>query len=185
MSQMTITIKNESGVPRRFLLFQDIPKPNNGPSSSIFTNVYQRSPKIQSGDNAMVTFTMKNEYFAMYGTSSNNDDGTVRVYTSASVPCKLGPGGTVAVVSTFDGEGEDPTWDPKAAAGQSTSANGGFSIVTDTSFRYRNSSKFLHIAADMRHETYDKQWATNRTQTTSTSAAAPGIPKTLGPLSQS
>lgn len=136
----SITIKNNSNVARRFLLFQDMPKPSNGPSSKVFTNVYQRSPKIQSGDDSRVSFQMKAEYFAIYGTSSDNDDGTVRVYTSSSVPVKLGPAGSVVVMSTQDGAGEDPIWDKSAAVGLSTNARGGFSLVTDTSFRYPNPS---------------------------------------------
>jgi hypothetical protein len=40
MSTFSITINNNSNVARRFLLFQDMPAPNNGPSSTVFTNVY-------------------------------------------------------------------------------------------------------------------------------------------------
>lgn len=143
MSTFTITINNNSNVPRRFLLFQDMPDPTNGPSSQVFTNVYQRSPKIQSGDDSRVSFQMKQEYFAIYGTGSESSDGSVRVYTSSSVPVKLGPGGTTVVVTTQDGQGDDPAWDKAAASGQSTGAKGGFSIVTDTSFKFLNPSKAI------------------------------------------
>jgi hypothetical protein len=134
----SITIKNNSNIARRFLLFQDMPQPSNGPGSKVFTNVYQRSPKIQSGDDSRVTFAMKAEYFAIYGTSSDNDDGTVRVYTSSSVPVKLGPGGSTVVMTTQDNNGEDPIWDKAAMSGKSTAAKGGFSLVTDSSFKYPN-----------------------------------------------
>ncbi|KAB5583395.1 hypothetical protein GE09DRAFT_300493 [Coniochaeta sp. 2T2.1] len=138
MSTFSITINNNSNVARRFLLFQDMPAPTNGPSSTVFTNVYQRSPKIQSGDDSRVSFQMKQEYFAIYGTASESSDGSVRIYTSSSVPVKLGPGGTTVVVTTQDGEGNDPSWDKAAAVGQTTGAKGGFSIVTDTSFKFPN-----------------------------------------------
>lgn len=141
MSTFTITLNNQSNVARRFLLFQDMPSPINGPSSKVFTNVYQRSPKIQSGDDSRVSFQMKQEYFAIYGTASQNDDGTVRVFTSSSVPVKLGPAGSTVVVTTQDGVGDDPAWDKSAASGQTTGAKGGFSIVTDTSFKFPNPSK--------------------------------------------
>lgn len=140
MSTFSITIRNASNAPRRFLLFQDMPAPTNGPSSTVFTNVYQRSPKIQSGDDSHVSFQMKQEYFAIYGTGSESSDGSVRIYTSSAVPVKLGPGGSTVVLTTQDGQGDDPAWDKAAAAGQSTGAKGGFSIVTDTSFKYPNPS---------------------------------------------
>ena len=150
MATYTIRIKNESNRPRRFLLFQDLPKPSNGPSDKVFTNVYQRSPKIESGNGSSTTFSMKQEYFAIYGTSSDNDDGTVRVYTSASMSAKLGPGGTVAVVSTQDGEGTDPIWDTAAATSSPpTGAKGGFSIVTDNTFKYPNPSKSASTPANI------------------------------------
>lgn len=147
MSSFTITIYNKSNVARRFLLFQDMPAPSNGPDSQVFTNVYQRSPKIASDDDSRVSFQMNQEYFAVFGTGSDNPDGSVRVYTSSSKPVKLGPNGTTAVVTTQDGEGNDPAWDND---GPPTNAKGGFSIITDTSFKYPNPSESPPLAPSFR-----------------------------------
>jgi hypothetical protein len=137
MNTFQIVIKNKYGADKRFLLLQAIPSPTNGPSGDVFTNVYQRSPKIQSGESS-VQFAMQQEYFAIIGTASKSDDGTHRVYTNSSLPIKLGPGGTIATVTTQD---NDPMWDVNVTAGKTTAIKGGFAIVTDNSFTTDNPSK--------------------------------------------
>ena len=133
----TITIKNKSTGFKRFLLFLEAPQLSHGPNGDVFHNVYQRSPKVQSGEHSLVEFQVDDRWFAVYGTSSNNDIGSPRVYTGDSVPVKPGPDGTVAVLSTSDG---DPYWDDTAAQGKSTSTQGGFTIITDASFKTLNES---------------------------------------------
>jgi hypothetical protein len=51
---------------------------------------------------------MTQKYFAIYGTASESSDGSVRVYTSSSVPVKLGPNGSTVVLTTQNGQGSDP-----------------------------------------------------------------------------
>ncbi|KAG5655637.1 hypothetical protein KAF25_009136 [Fusarium avenaceum] len=130
MSTFQIVINNKYGANKRFLLLQAIPPPTNGPSGDIFTNVYQRSPIIQSGA-SKVQFMMQQEYFAIIGTANKSDDGTHRVYTNEYLPTKLGPGGTIAAVTTQD---NNPMWDVNAAAGKTLAVKGGFAIVTDNTF---------------------------------------------------
>ncbi|KAH7232872.1 hypothetical protein BKA59DRAFT_313137 [Fusarium tricinctum] len=138
MNTFQIVIKNKYGADKRFLLLQAIPSPTNGPSGDVFTNVYQRSPKIQSGESS-VQFAMQQEYFAIIGTASKSDDGTHRVYTNSSLPIKFGPGGTIATVTTQD---NDPMWDVNVTAGKTTAIKGGFAIVTDNSFTTDNPNPF-------------------------------------------
>jgi hypothetical protein len=148
MTTFQIVINNKYGADKRFLLLQANPSPTNGPSGDIFTNVYQRSPKIQSGDSS-VQFVIQQEYFAIIGTANKSDDGTHRVYTNSYLPTKLGPGGTIAVVTT---QHNDPMWDVSAAAGKTLAVKGGFAIVTDNTFTTDNPSKsFQTLSYKLRH----------------------------------
>ena len=133
----TITITNQSNSPKRFLLFQDAPKPTNGPTGKVFWNVYQRSPKIESGDDSKTRFEMDSQFFAIYGTATTNDIGNVRVYTSNSKSVKLGPDGSVAALTADQG---DPKWNDEVAKDKKTAAKGGFSIITDDKFEFPNKS---------------------------------------------
>ncbi|KAK1505892.1 uncharacterized protein CCOS01_16582 [Colletotrichum costaricense] len=91
MASFKITIKNKSNSDRAFLLFQDMPGA------------------------AHTDFTMKQQYCAIYGTSQATADGAIRVDTGDSVPAKLGPNGTLAVVTT-----------------------GGFDLRADNTFKFPN-----------------------------------------------
>ncbi|KAL8788390.1 MAG: hypothetical protein Q9195_007308 [Heterodermia aff. obscurata] len=133
----SITIINQSNSPKRFLLFQDVPKPKNGPTGNVFWNVYQASPKIESGDDSKTRFEMDSQFFAIYGTASANDIGNVRVYTSNSKRVKLGPDGSV-VALTADEKEEYPKWNDAFDKDKKTAAEGGFSIVTDDKFKFPN-----------------------------------------------
>ncbi|RPA87715.1 hypothetical protein BJ508DRAFT_233275 [Ascobolus immersus RN42] len=103
-----IQIVNESNDSQRFLLFQDLPAPSNLDQEDVFTNVFQRSKRIPSGPQSAVGFTLKQEYFAIYGDAKKNADGTVRVYTKNSTPAKLGPQGSATFITTFEKNVEEP-----------------------------------------------------------------------------
>jgi hypothetical protein len=71
-----------------------IPKPSNMPGSDVFTNGYQRSPRIQGNVTSNVTFETTTQIFASYGTWRMSKDGKVRVSTSDYKQAKMGPGGS-------------------------------------------------------------------------------------------
>lgn len=150
----TITITNQSNTPKRFLLFQDMPRPTNGPTGKVFWNVYQASPKIESGNDSKARFEMDSEFFAIYGTSSARDIGNVRVYTNNSKSVKLGPDGSVAALTA---DGESPKWNDEFAKGKKTAAKGGFSIMTDDTFTFPNRSKFR---LSLSHRIFNAVWLT-------------------------
>lgn len=134
----SVSITNHSNSPKRFLLFQDAPKPTNGPTGDVFYNVYQRSPKIASGEKSKTDFQMDSQFYAIYGTSSSGAGGTVRVTTSDSKEVKLGPNGSMVGLTTKDG---DPLWDEARVKGKTTAAKGGFSFLTDHTFKFPNPGK--------------------------------------------
>jgi hypothetical protein len=131
----TITIHNQSNDVKRFLLFQDVPAPTNGPSGQVFSNVYQAGPKTSSGK---TEFQTDSQFYAVFGTSSGLGSN-VRVITGDQKKVKLGPGGDVVALTTAGGT--DPQWDEKSVKGKATAAKGGFSFVTDHSFKFPNQSK--------------------------------------------
>lgn len=141
MATFTITIKNHSNTERQFLLFQDMPEPTNAPQGTVFSNVYQQSPLIQSDNSASTTFSMQQDYYAMCGTEVSAPNGRVRVSTSDYTKATLGPGGTIAPLTTINRNGQDPAFNQAAAAGRTSPAKGGFSIETDHSFTFPNPSK--------------------------------------------
>lgn len=142
----TITIKNASLVKQSFMLFQSLPKPSNLPQSNVFTNVYQRSNQIQGDGINKATFQITNEYWAVYGTSSQSTDGLVKISTSDSRKVTLGPAGSFFVLSTLPGDddkpdGVSPFFDAAQAGTQTTDAGGAFTIRSDGSFSVLNPSK--------------------------------------------
>ncbi|KAK1523114.1 hypothetical protein CPAR01_13967 [Colletotrichum paranaense] len=137
MANFKITINNKSNSDRAFLLFQDMPIPSNLNQKNVFANIYQRSPTINGKGAAHTDFTMKQQYYAIYGTSQTTADGAIRVDTGDSVPAKLGPNGTLAVVTTVDHNGTDPTWDQSQMA-NTAQAKGGFDLRADNTFKFPN-----------------------------------------------
>lgn len=101
---------------------------------------------------------MDNQFYAIYGTASSSDIGTTRVYTSDSKIVKLGPNGSVVALTADNG---DPMWDDVAAAGKTTMAKGGFSILTDHTFKVPNESKYRlgrtssNLPRDLTHDSVD------------------------------
>lgn len=92
---------------------------------------------------------LQQEYFAIIGTANKSDDGTHRVYTNEYLPTKLGPGGTIAAVTTQD---NNPMWDVKAAAGKTLAVKGGFAIVTDNTFTTDDPGRsFKALSYKLRH----------------------------------
>ncbi|EXF77488.1 hypothetical protein CFIO01_05683 [Colletotrichum fioriniae PJ7] len=140
MASCSITISNGSNSDRTFFLLQDVPPPTNAIPNDIFTNVYQCSPIINGNGNARMEFTMKQQYFAIYGTSQEDDDGSTRVDTTDSIPVMLGPGGTLAVVTTIDGDGTNPIWDQPIMS-HGAQPRGGFDLGTDNTFRFPSPNK--------------------------------------------
>lgn len=145
-NQYTITITNKSHSPQKFALFQEVPTPSRSAKKDVFTNVYLSSGNIQSGATSTAKFTVKTQYYALYGTTQQGDDGNTRVDTSDSVEAKLGPNGTYVVIST-DADGS-PFFDQTAAAGKSVSTAGAFTIATDNTIKYPNANNiYIGIGA--------------------------------------
>ncbi|KXH40656.1 hypothetical protein CSIM01_06917 [Colletotrichum simmondsii] len=136
MASFKITIKNRSINDHSFILLQDIQVAGNIGQNNVFTNVYQSSPNV-SGRGASTEFVMKQQYYAIHGTSSETDDGSIRVNVSDSVPARLGPNGTIASVTTVDGDGTDPTWDRSQMA-NTTETKGSFELRADNTFNSPN-----------------------------------------------
>ncbi|KAH6952173.1 hypothetical protein DER45DRAFT_618886 [Fusarium avenaceum] len=108
MSTFRIVINNKYGANKRFLLLQANPPPTNGPSGDILTNVYQRSPTIQSGA-SKVQFMMQQEYFAIIGTANKSDDGTHRDVKAAAGKTLAVKGGFAIVTdNTFTTDDPNP-----------------------------------------------------------------------------
>ncbi|KXH39368.1 hypothetical protein CNYM01_06458 [Colletotrichum nymphaeae SA-01] len=132
MASFEITIKSRSNNNQSFILLQDIQVTGNLDQNNVFSNVYQSSRNV-NGMGASTKFVMKQQYYAIHGTSSGTDDGTIRINVSDSVPVRLGPNGTIASVTTVDGDGRDPTWD-RSQLGNTTEARGSFELRADNTF---------------------------------------------------
>ena len=134
-SLYSITIKNQSNSTLKFLVIQDIPHPTNAPpAKDVFTNVYMTSPPVESGDDSQVTFTMRPDFFAVYGVSRTLLEAGVRLHTGGSVPISISQqGGTLAWMTAPDGH---IRWAKDRFS--TIKATGGFAIRTDTTFRYPN-----------------------------------------------
>lgn len=137
-----VKIANKSGSSKHYLLFMDAPKPTNGPSGKVFFNVYDRSPKIESGNNAFVRWDCTSDFYALYGTAQTTPDGNTKVETGASRPVKLGPDGTTVGLKV-DSDGS-PEFD-NSSLGPSP-AKLGFTFQTG-SFSYPNKCKLLMMDA--------------------------------------
>ncbi|KAK0382585.1 hypothetical protein CLIM01_00050 [Colletotrichum limetticola] len=133
MASFEITIKNRSNNNQSFILLQDIQVTGNLGQNNVFSNVYQSSPNV-NGMGARTEFFMKQQYYAIQGTSSNTGDGSIRVNVSDSVPAKLGPNGTTAAVTTVDGF---PTWNRSQMA-KPAQGQGSFDLLTDNTFKSPN-----------------------------------------------
>ena len=131
----SVTIKNQSNSTFKFLVIQDVTHPTNAPPpKDVFTNVYLTSPPVESGDGSQVTFTMRPDFFAVYGISQAPLEAGVRLHAAGSVPISISQqGGTLAWMTAPEGHihwAKDKFSTIKAA--------GGFAIRTDATFRYPN-----------------------------------------------
>ena len=142
---INITIKNRSLAPQAFLLFQALPTPANIPSAEVFTNVYQRSPKLGGNASDQVTFQITNEFYGIYGTNTASLDQKVRISTSGSAKATLqstptsgAVNGSTFYLSTLDGDGVSPTF---KGTDQTTTAQGAFTIQSDGTFDVTNKGK--------------------------------------------
>ncbi|MCJ1377051.1 hypothetical protein MMC17_000141 [Xylographa soralifera] len=138
INTFSITIQNASHAPARFTLYLSPagpPPPGPTPPSTPtqFANIWQTSPRLPSGDDSRVTFTLTDEYFAILGTSLTPMAAGVRPWTSSSVPVTLGPPqGSVACLTAPE---DSPRWEPGVEA---LAAPGSFAIRCDGSFRLPN-----------------------------------------------
>ncbi|GFF39855.1 hypothetical protein IFM46972_06022 [Aspergillus udagawae] len=133
----SIQVYNYSGAPRNYLLFQTVPVPSGQPN--VFTNVYQSSGIVQSGNYSEVTFQMTDEFFAVYGANPTPLGDHVRVITGSAEPVTLSSGekppeqpGTMCVMTTT--QGEYPAWE-KVSQTQQTEPNA-YCISCDGTFNY-------------------------------------------------
>ncbi|KUJ21614.1 uncharacterized protein LY89DRAFT_379002 [Mollisia scopiformis] len=140
----TIQIFNSSNINRSYSLFQSVPTPQNSPDC--FTNVYQRSPMIVSGNSSYCTFSMQKTFYAIYGTSPKTLSAGVTVTSCNSAPITLSSNdgtppassGTQLALSTIEKNGKDPMWGAPSMT-QGTLPNS-YGISCDSSFSYPNSS---------------------------------------------
>ncbi|KAM7191496.1 hypothetical protein V8F33_008847 [Rhypophila sp. PSN 637] len=133
-----ITIINTSGATQSYLLFAVVPKVNTT-SGEVFTNVFMAAPPIVSKPNgsSQTFFNITREFYAICGTSIRNLAAGVQVGTSDYEPVILGnnqKAGTTMSFTTADGA-HFPMPPPAA-----TAPNGGYTIVTDSSFKIPNPS---------------------------------------------
>ena len=135
VNEYTITIKNESGSPMRFMLFLERPTPNDTSPTGFYNNIWQTSPQIPSG-NSTVRFKITDEYFAILGTNPTPLQPGTRPWTSSAVPVTLGPDGTSAFVTVPD---DSPDWVSEKF--KKDAPAGSFRIVTDSNFRSPNESE--------------------------------------------
>jgi hypothetical protein len=131
-----LTINNESNISKSYFLFQDAPKPTNAPSGKVFANVYDVSAKLQPNYNSHVTWKLKNKFYALYGTSTEAENGGLVVETGASQEVKLGPDGTT--VKLLVDEHGQPSFD--TGVQQKSPAKAGFSFMT-SQFKFPNPCK--------------------------------------------
>lgn len=104
ISTYSIQVYNDSGIPQNYLLFQSAPQLSG--DGTVFTNVFQQSQQIPSGDNSNVIFNMTNQYYAVIGTAPTPIDDGVKVNTSSYIPVQLSSssqGGTKAIMTTSGG----------------------------------------------------------------------------------
>ncbi|MCJ1396175.1 hypothetical protein MMC18_009064 [Xylographa bjoerkii] len=121
-----ITIKNESTDPARFMLFLEPPRAGLS-SPTQFSNIWQTSPRIDSGDSS-VSFKLTDEYFAILGTCLEPMAEGVRPWTSSFHPVTLGPPhGTTAYMTAHE---DSPNW----AKFDELSPPGSFTIKCDDTF---------------------------------------------------
>ncbi|KAF7536254.1 hypothetical protein G7054_g4668 [Neopestalotiopsis clavispora] len=134
---ISITIKNRSMTNLSLVLIQDLPAPNNVRRDQLFTNVYQRSPKMSGSGRDQVTFQTVDEYYGIYG-GTKYAEGNVKVSTSGSAKATLqaktssGPvNGSTFHLTTLQADGRSPTF---GSTEQSTVAEGAFTIQSDGTF---------------------------------------------------
>lgn len=139
----SIQVYNTSNSTKNYLLFQTVPVASGTPA--VFTNVYQSSGPIQSGDYSEVQFTMTNEFFAVLGTAPTPLGDHVKVTTGAAIPVTLSSGenppnepGTMGTLSTEGGDGLHPYWE-QVSNTQSNEPNA-YGISCDGSFEFPNAS---------------------------------------------
>ncbi|KAF5687278.1 hypothetical protein FCIRC_2407 [Fusarium circinatum] len=148
----SINIKNASLERKQFLLFQVIPHPANIPWEEVFTNVYQRSVQVEGNGSSRASFQVTNQYWAVYGMPEQCRDGQTKVTTSDSRNVVLGPNGSYFVLSTMPGpkgtpDGVSPCFDDAASHKDITYAPGAFTIRSDGSFNYNESSTYFGVGA--------------------------------------
>lgn len=126
---------------RTFFLFQEVPNVVNNPSGEIFANIFQTAPSVTGAadGSSNLSFTITNEFFAIYGTKKG--DQKAMVETSSYKQVALGPNGSVVAMTTVKGEGKDPKWD-EAKFATDFSGDGGFKFMSDGTFDNSNPSKF-------------------------------------------
>lgn len=147
----SIQVYNYTNRPRNYILFQTVPVPSGTPE--VFTNVYQSSGLIESGNYSNVKFTITDEFFAVLGTAPKPLDNHVRVTTGAAEAVTLSSGetppitpGTQCYLSTSDGK--SPFWQPSSASQKSWPK--AYGIHCDGSFKFPNESKsnILYFTSD-------------------------------------
>lgn len=113
----------------KFFLFQEIPQITNGPSSQIFTTMYQVTDRVEAENDgsSIVEFQMDSNFFAMFG-SLRGQGSVARVETSSFRRIRLGPGGSVVALTAVGG---GLKWNDAAVVGRQSSNNGSFQFLTD------------------------------------------------------
>ncbi|PSK34454.1 hypothetical protein B9Z65_8780 [Elsinoe australis] len=129
----------------KFFLFQEIPQITNGPSSQIFTTMYQVTDRVEAENDgsSIVEFQMDNNFFAMFG-SSRGQGSVARVETSSFRRIRLGPDGSVVALTAAGG---GLKWNDAAVVGRQSVNSGSFQFLTDNTIPTNTNSNYIGVGS--------------------------------------
>lgn len=108
VNSYSITIKNESGVQRKYALFNKEPKVTGNVQGRIWSNVFATK---SVPPNQKIVFKLTNKYFAVVGSSEGNPGDAVEMTVAGDREVNLGaktstgkiiPGSTLEVIVDDD-----------------------------------------------------------------------------------
>jgi len=128
--KLSLNVKHLMPDSKKFFVFQEMPKIDEGPASTVFTNVFLVNPAITGNPDGSTSasFTWNTQYYAVIGTISGNSNNVIK--TSNSKPVTLGPNGSVIYMT---GKDKGANWGPEADK-QDFGGENGFKLVTDDKF---------------------------------------------------
>ena len=141
----TIHITNNFSIAQEYLLFISPPAPTTGDTVQVFSNIFQKTPKIQPITGAG-SFTIRKGYYAICGTSQVSLASGVSVESSDSISVSLGSSvnptslGSTLSMTVDSSDPSNPA--PSIALDPTPESDvGSYQIVTGGDFTYPNESK--------------------------------------------